>query len=146
MLYSITSRRLVFLPLLLVASGARAQAPAEGTTAPTGKPQATGAPVSSTPVPPEAVWYVSMDVKRFVEHPLGQQALGLLQELIREETNDFDAMLDLKTAREKLGRVIGFDPLGGIASVTVYGLASPFAGEIRNEEDLVEKMAKGMDG
>ncbi|MHC4177539.1 MAG: hypothetical protein ACYSWU_08535 [Planctomycetota bacterium] len=110
------------------------------------------APASSTPsarfsgvtIPSDAVWFATMDVKRFVESRVGQQTLQIteqiLEQLIREEA-DFEGALDLKTARAKIGKVIGFDPLEGIASVEVYGLVSPFGAEIRDEEELVERMA-----
>ena len=141
---SLKIRRLVFLlsmPLVLAAGRANAGEPEDAAAAAAEVGRTATAAGSDTVIPPDAVWYFSMDVKRFVEHPLSQQVFRLLDELIREETHDFDAVLDLKTAREKVGRVIGFDPLSGISSVTVYGLASPFDDEIDNEEELVEKMA-----
>lgn len=137
-------RVLVWLPLLLVlASPAVAQTTPQrpDTAAKTAAAVATPPSDSGLQIPSDAVWFLTVDVKRFVENPVGQQALQILEQLIREETNDFDEMLDLKTARAKIGRVIGFDPLGGIASVKMYGMVSPFAGEIRNEEEIVEKMA-----
>lgn len=142
---SLKTCRLLFLWLLclaLVAGRAAAGEPEAASPLTTAEPQqAAGTAASAAIIPPDAVWYVSMDVKRFVESPLGQQVLEFLHNAIRWEIDDYDATVDLKAARAKLARVIGFDPLSGIASVTVYGLASPFAGEVRSEEELVEKMA-----
>ncbi len=147
MLFLKTCRVVFLLSMSLVlaagqaASQATAQAPNEAAPAAVAPGQNAAAASDATVVPPDTVWYVAMDVKRFVENPLGQQALQLLDVLIRDEPHDFGGIPDVKTAREKLGRVIGFDPLSGIESVSVYGLASPFAGEIRDEEEFVEKMA-----
>ena len=138
------SRMLLWLPLLLVlASPAAAQTTPRRPDAAAESAAAVAAPDRSlgSMIPSDAVWFLATDVKRFVENPLGQQLLSLLEKAIREETDDFDVMLDLKTARAKLGKVIGFDPLEGIGSVEMYGLVSPFRGEIRNEEEIVEKMA-----
>jgi hypothetical protein len=141
-----TSRLVLWLPVLLVlaAGPAAAQTTPQrpDTAAETAAAVAAPFPPSGVAAPSDAVWFLTVDVKQFVENPVGQQALQFLEELIREEAGgDFDDMVDLKTARAKIGKVIGFDPLDGISSVEMYGLVSPFAGEIRNEEELVEKMA-----
>lgn len=138
------SRVLLWLPLLLaLAYPAAAQTTLRrpNTAADTAAARAATDPSLGSMIPSDAVWFLATDVKRFVENPLGQQLLSLLEKAIREETDDFDVMLDLKTARAKLGKVIGFDPLEGIGSVEMYGLVSPFGGEIRSEDDIVEKMA-----
>jgi len=92
-------------------------------------------------MPADAAWFAHANVKRLLEHPLGQRALGLAEAAIREETNDFDGAFDLKTARDKIAEVIGFDPLEGIASVTVYGTTNPFETEARSDDEVIENMA-----
>lgn len=109
-------------------------------TAATSPEDTEAAPTSGISIPSDAMWFVTLEVKRFVEDPIGQEVLQILEQAIREEA-DFEGMPDLKTTRAKIAKVIGFDPLEEIESVKVYGLVSPFAGEIRNEEELVEKMA-----
>jgi hypothetical protein len=91
--------------------------------------------------PSEVAWFLTIEVKRFAESTFGQRLLGVIEQAVREETRDLDAILDLKTARTKVGQVIGFDPLEGIVSVKVYGTASPFSGRNRNEQEIVEEMA-----
>ncbi len=109
-------------------------------TAATSPRDAEESPTSGIIVPADAVWFVTLDVKRFVENPIGQEVLRILERLIREEA-DFEGMPDLKTAQAKIAKVIGFDPLEEIESVEVYGLVSPFGGESRREDEIVEKMA-----
>lgn len=138
-------RAFLWLPLLLLTVGpavAQTMPRQPDLTAATAATMAQAAPSAGTTIPSDAVWFLTLDVKRFVGNPVGQQALQILEGLIREEAGgDLDGMLDLKTAQAKIGKVIGFDPLEGIASVEMYGLVSPFGGEIRNEEEIVEKMA-----
>jgi hypothetical protein len=136
---------LALLPVLscgpVLAQTTEPQPDAAAEAAPTITPSAQSSGVT---IPSDAVWFATMNVKRFVENPIGQQMLQIteqiVEQLIREEAG-FEGALDLKTARAKIGKVIGFDPLEGIVSVEMYGLVSPFGGEIRNEEEIVEKMA-----
>lgn len=133
-----SSRMLLLLSLLAVVTPAAAQTTVQQ---PTASPESV--PVSVAP--PDVVWFATVYVKQFTTSPFGQQVLGVLEQAIREEPIrrelGIEDMPDLKILREKLARVVGFDPLERVESITMYSTASPFGGKIRNEEDLVKKMA-----
>jgi hypothetical protein len=127
--------------LVLVSGHVFAQTAQQGPAAPGETARTDPAATQGKATPSEVAWFVTIEVKRFTESTFGQRLLGVLEQAVREETKDFNAFLDLKTARTKVGQVIGFDPLEGIVSLKIYGTASPFSGPIRTEEEIVEKMA-----
>jgi hypothetical protein len=86
------------------------------------KPAAATSP-SHKPDSNELAWCLVLDVKRFVDSPIGKDVLRLAENTIATEAKTSD----VPALRAKVAKVIGFDPLEDIESIGFYGVASPIS-------------------